>query len=221
MSSSLPVEREVKQGRNAYQVVSKPNNKHEGYSMGWAGGRSCCCCFSRELGRLQRPRTPLDSWRRRGRSADASRARAEACPPKTKGLAGATRLFTDRVERAVCLGPWFWEAPAERRPAGVLDDVLRPLNLGIPGIRPCPTKGAPVCHTAVLIQPSRGGHCCCCFCCPCWQGGCSDDRVEGIGCFRFLSAKIRLYLPKREHKYMLGVKNTPIIYLCVADHVSR
>ena len=97
----------------------------------------------------------------------------------------------------------FGAAPAERRQAGVLDDVLVPLDPGIPGIRPCPTKrGHP---TAVLIQPKvvaataavivlagkvmiglpSGG-----------------DRL-----FPLLSARFDSTNPNREHKYiMLGVK---------------
>ena len=92
----------------------------------------------------------LVSWHRRGRSADASRARAETCPPKTKGPVGAACLFPDRVRGVPRLGHVFGATPAERRPAGALDAVLVPLNPGIVSISPSSTTGAPVCRTVVL-----------------------------------------------------------------------
>ena len=133
------------------RIVVSRSNKHEGYSTGWAGGLIAAAPAS--LGSSaghSGPRTSLGSWHRRRRSADASRARAGTCPPKTKGLVGATRgcsrILVGRGTPCVW-DMWVGATPAERHPAGVLDDVLVPLNPGTPGIRPCPTEGAPGCST--------------------------------------------------------------------------
>ena len=71
-----------------------------------------------------------------------------------------------------CRGHGFGATTAEIRPPGALDAVLVPRN---PGICLSPTKVAPVCRTAVLIQSSPGGRCCCR--CTCWQG---NDRMTRV-----------------------------------------